>query len=78
VARCGFRYNARGIARRYRCNECQRKFSIIHIVTTPDARPSDLLWLLNEIGMLTSKLTELLAELNNRIESASQLRELTS
>jgi hypothetical protein len=23
VARCGFRYNARGISRRYRCNDCQ-------------------------------------------------------
>lgn len=67
VSRCGFRYNARGIARRYRCNECQRKFSIPHVQNDSAAKPSELTWLLNEIGMLTSKLNELLAELNDKM-----------
>ena len=75
IARCGFRYNARGIARRYRCNDCQRKFSIPHVQTNPGTRPSELVWLLNEIGMLTSKLTDLLAEVNDRMELASDLTE---
>jgi DNA-directed RNA polymerase subunit RPC12/RpoP len=68
VAGCGFRYNARGIARRYRCNECQRKFSIAHIGQTSQAEPSSLIWLINEVGMLTTKLTDLLVELNSNIE----------
>ena len=68
VVRCGFRYNARGIARRYRCNECLRKFSIVHIQTGLEDKPSNILWLLNEIGMLTVKLTDLLADLNDRLE----------
>jgi hypothetical protein len=68
VARCGFRYNTRGIARRYRCNECERKFSIPHVQNDSAAQPSELAWLLNEIGMLTSKLSELLSALNNRME----------
>jgi hypothetical protein len=68
LARCGFRYNAHGIVRRYRCNECQRKFSIPHIQQPTQVGPSELVWLLNEIGMLTSKLTELLSDLNDRIE----------
>ncbi|HYW01833.1 MAG TPA: hypothetical protein VE862_10195 [Candidatus Acidoferrum sp.] len=69
IARCGFRYNARGISRRYRCNDCQRKFSIPHIQNTLQTNPSQLVWLLNEVGMLTTKLTELLSELNNRIDT---------
>jgi predicted RNA-binding Zn-ribbon protein involved in translation (DUF1610 family) len=74
IARCGFRYNARWISRRYRCNDCQRKFSIPHIQSGPDAKPSELTWLLDEIGMLTLKLTELLAQVNDKlvpIEAAS-------
>lgn len=68
LARCGFRYNARDIARRYRCNDCQRKFSIPHVQSQVQAKPSELMWLISEIGMLTSKLTELLSELNDHIE----------
>ena len=68
IARCGFRYNAHGIARRYRCNDCQRKFSIPHVQSSVHKGPSEFIWLLNEIGMLTSKLTELLSELNDKIE----------
>jgi DNA-directed RNA polymerase subunit RPC12/RpoP len=68
IARCGFRYNARGIARRYKCNDCQRKFSIPHIQSSTQTKPSELIWLMSEIGMLTSKLTELLSELNDHME----------
>jgi hypothetical protein len=75
VARCGFRYNAHGIARRYRCNDCQRKFSIPHIQTNMGTRPLELVWLLNEIGMLTSKLTDLLTEVNDRMELAKHFTE---
>lgn len=67
VARCGFRYNARGIVRRYRCNDCQRKFSIPHVQNSSNAEPNEIVWLLNEVGLLTSKLTELLSELDSRI-----------
>src|SRR5437879_6307325 len=31
VSRCGFRYNSRGISRRFFCNQCHRKFSISHV-----------------------------------------------
>jgi len=31
ISRVGFRYNARGISRRYLCNECRRKFSIPYV-----------------------------------------------
>jgi hypothetical protein len=67
VARCGFRYNARGIACRYRCNECQRKFSIPYVQTNLGDPPSELVWLLDQLGMLVCKLTELLGELNLRL-----------
>jgi DNA-directed RNA polymerase subunit RPC12/RpoP len=75
IVRCGFRYNAHGIARRYRCNDCQRKFSIPHIQTDMGARPLELVWLLNEIGMLTSKLTDLLTEVNDKMELAKDFTE---
>jgi len=68
VARCGFRYNTRGITRRYRCNDCQRKFSVPHVQDSAKGRPVELVWLLNEVGMLTSKLTELLTDLHNQID----------
>lgn len=71
VARCGFRYNARGIARRYFCHDCQRKFSIPHVENTVPGKPAELVWLLNEVGMLISKLTDLVSELNTRITTAS-------
>ena len=73
VARCGFRYNARGITRRYRCNDCQRKFSIPHVQIDSTSKPIEIVWLLDEVGMLTSKLTELLWDLNLKLEIA-QLR----
>jgi hypothetical protein len=52
------------------CSDCQRKFSIPHVQSGLTTRPSELIWLLNEIGMLTSKLTDLLAEVNDKMEFA--------
>jgi hypothetical protein len=76
VAGCGFRYNARGIARRYRCNDCQRKFSIPHIQLAAGARPSESLWILNEIGMLITRLSDLLAQLNSKLAEGPQMKYL--
>jgi len=70
---CGFRYNARGIARRYFCNECRRKFSVPYV--EPHAAPglpSGTLWLLTQVAMLTSKLNELLSDLEERTMSAEK------
>jgi RNase P subunit RPR2 len=63
---CGFRYNARGIVKRYHCLDCGKKFSIPYVSRSTDHL--ELGWLLNEIGMLTSKLTELLSDLNDHME----------
>jgi len=61
VSRCGFRYNAYGISRRYRCNECQRKFSIKYSDGSCSSRvPSEMIWLLSEIGMILTKLEDLI------------------
>jgi len=68
VSRCGFRYNARGIARRYRCNDCQRKFSIPYVENN-GSRPVETVWILNEIGLLISRLTVLLAQLTEKMDS---------
>ena len=72
VSKCGFRYNSRGISRRYRCSDCQRKFSI-RIAENSMKKPSEIVWLLNEVGLLTTKLTDLLCELNLRIENAEKI-----
>ena len=69
VASSGYRFNTRGIARRYRCNECLRKFSIPYVETTGNSIPSEMAWILNEIGMLTTKLTDLLSELNLKLDT---------
>jgi len=61
VSRCGFRYNAYGISRRYRCNECQRKFSIKYSDGSCSSRvPSETIWLLSEISMILTKLEDLI------------------
>lgn len=68
VSKVGFRYNARGISRRYLCNECRRKFSLPYV--EPQATlgaPSGTLWLLSQVAMLTSKLNTLLTDLDDRI-----------
>jgi hypothetical protein len=64
---CGFRYNAHGIAKRYYCNDCQRKFSLRYIKKTSQQAPSELTWVLDELGMLVSKLNDLLSQLNLKL-----------
>ena len=66
VRGCGFRYNARGIVKRYLCLDCGKKFSIPYVGRSTDHL--ELGWLLNEIGMVTTKLTELLSDLNDHME----------
>ena len=70
ISKVGFRYNARGISRRYLCNECRRKFSVAYV--EPQAvvgLPSGALWLLSQIAMITAKLNDLLRDLDERIAS---------
>ena len=70
--------------KRYLCLDCERKFSIPYVGRSTDHL--ELGWLLNEVGMLTSKLTELLSELNDHMEfienskanGASRTRDLES
>lgn len=69
IAGCGFRYGARGISRRYVCRDCQRKFSIPYVHSNPDNKPNELSWLLNEVGMIVSKLNELISQLNLKVDS---------
>lgn len=61
VERAGFRYNAHGMARRYRCNECLRKFSVKFSQTAQSAQmPSETIWLTAEIGQVLTKLEDLM------------------
>jgi hypothetical protein len=46
----------------------QRKFSIPHIQNSLDGKPVEIAWLVNEVGMLTLKLTELISDLNFKLE----------
>ncbi len=80
IAGCGFRYGARGISRRYFCRDCQRKFSIPYVQGRLDNQPNELAWLLNEIGMLTTKLTALISDLSSKLDflGASQVRKADS
>lgn len=75
VTRCGFRYNARGIMRRYVCHDCLRKFSIPYVQNQVTGIPTELGWLLNEVGMLTSRLTQLLSDLNGVVDAVSGAKE---
>jgi len=73
VSRCGFRYNARGISRRYFCQECERKFSI-RIVESQQAIvnvPAEVVWILNEVGLQVSRLNELLTQLDTKLTQYS-------
>ena len=75
ISRCGFRYNRRGISRRYYCNECERKFSI-RIIESNQAiltTPSEMVWLLNQIGLQVSKLSELLIQLDIKLTRFSKM-----
>ena len=63
ISRCGFRYNAYGISRRLRCNECLRKFSVKY-TDSSESNPSEMTWLLAEIGMILTKLEELIERIS--------------
>ena len=79
ISRCGFRYNARGISRRYYCNECERKFSAPYVESqTVPGTPSGTLWLLSQVAMLTSKLNDLLRDLDQRVTSERDSRSIRS
>ncbi len=69
IAGCGFRYGARGISRRFVCHDCMRKFSIPYTNTSPESKPQEMTWLLNQVGQLTTKLTDLLQEINAKLET---------
>lgn len=69
VSRCGFRYTSKGISRRYFCHECERKFSI-RIVESQQAIvniPTEVVWLLNEVGLQVSRLNGLLVQLDSKL-----------
>ena len=68
VTGCGFRYGARGISKRFVCHDCLRKFSIPYTNISADSKTQELGWLLNQVGQLTTKLTNLLQEINSRLE----------
>jgi hypothetical protein len=73
ISRVGFRYNARGISRRYLCNECRRKFSVPYVEPhAVQGLPSGTLWLLSQVAMLTSKLNDLLKDLDDRVASTTR------
>jgi hypothetical protein len=64
VERAGFRYNAHGMARRFRCNECLRKFSVKFTDIAQAAQPpSETIWLIAEIGQVLTKLEDMMERL---------------
>ena len=73
IASCGFRYGARGIARRYFCRDCQRKFSIPYVHANHDNKPNELAWLLNELGMLITRLNQLISQLDMKLDADESL-----
>jgi len=73
ISKVGFRYNARGISRRYLCNECRRKFSVPYVEPhAVQGLPSGTVWLLSQVAMLTSKLNDLLKDLDDRVASTTR------
>ena len=71
VRGAGFRYGARGIARRFLCNECRRKFSVKQVrAPDPSKAPSELLFYLNEISLTMSKLNEMLDRITQHLSGA--------
>jgi transposase-like protein len=74
ISRCGFRYNSYGISRRYKCNECLRKFSVKY-TNSGASSPSEMMWLIAEIGMVLTKVEELIDRiLVTRKEPTDELR----
>jgi hypothetical protein len=78
VASCGFRYGARGISKRFICHDCLRKFSIPYTSISTNSRAQELAWLLNQVGQLSTKLTELLQEINVKLETLIAIKSLDS
>jgi hypothetical protein len=68
IAGCGFRYGARGISRRFVCHDCLRKFSIPYTNVSAESKTQELTWLLNQVGQLTTKLTDLIQAINAKLE----------
>lgn len=56
----------------------QRKFSIPHVENASQGIPAELMWLLNEVGMLISKLTDLVAEISTRMTDPGFVPEVHS
>jgi hypothetical protein len=77
IRRCGYRYNSLGINRRYFCNECERKFSmrLVNTETAVANVPPEVLWLINEIGTQTSRLNELLIQLDSKLTALAQAQD---
>ena len=50
-------------------DDCQRKFSIPYVQSSPENRPNELAWLINEVGMLITRLTQLISQLNAKLDS---------
>jgi hypothetical protein len=67
VRGCGFRYNAKGIAHRYFCYECRRKFSVKYVGSNAPHAPSELIWLLNELGATLTRANDLIAQVDRKL-----------
>ena len=76
VSSCGYRYNAYGIKKRYRCNECLRKFSVRYVERKDQGGPpSEIAWVLSEIGMILNKLEALMEKLSSLTLTMNALRD---
>jgi hypothetical protein len=72
---CGFRYNARGIARRYFCNECRRKFSIKYFGPIDQKKAStELLWTMNQVAAAMARLDDLLLQVGAQLKKVSETK----
>jgi hypothetical protein len=46
-----------------------RKFSIPYTNVAAESKPQEFAWLLDQVGQLTTKLTDLLQEMNTKLET---------
>lgn len=76
LRKCGFRYNAHGISHRYYCYQCERKFSIrvIGSEISTSKFPQEVVMLLDHVGRLVSRLDELLAQLDSKLENLKTVK----
>jgi hypothetical protein len=76
ISSCGYRYNAYGIRKRYRCNECLRKFSVRYVERKHQGGPpSEIIWVLSEVGMILNKLEALMERLSSLTLTMDTLRD---